>query len=83
MYEIIFTEKACKQLNKLEKDVQRRIIATLDRCRINPYRHFIKLVGETAMKLRVGEWRVIADINEGKLIVLVLKIGHRRNIYKN
>lgn len=82
MYEIIFLTKARKQFLKLEKDTQNRIVAALERIRIKPENYVTKLVGDNAYKLRVGDYRVLMDINKGKLIILVIKVGHRKNIYK-
>ena len=79
MYEIVITKNAEAQLKKLNKPVQERIISVLERIRIRPESFVEKLVGETSFKLRVGDYRVILDINN-KLIILVLKMGHRRNI---
>ena len=82
MYEIIYSPAAWKQLEKLEKSVKERIINALDRLRIRPEAYASKLVNESAYKLRAGDYRVIFDIDHGNLIILVIKIGHRRNIYK-
>jgi len=82
MFEIFFTNKAENQLKKLEKNVQQRIIAVLERSRIRPEDHFERLVGEKAYKLRVGDYRIITDIDNNKLVILVLKLGHRKNIYE-
>ena len=82
MYEIVFSEKAKKQFLKLEKDIQKRIITSLDRIKIRPEAYVTKLVGDTSYRLRVGDYRVIMDIDKGKLIILIIKVGHRRNIYK-
>ena len=81
MYQITISDYALKQLNKLEKEIQRRILSALERARIRPTHYFSKLVGESSYKLKVGDYRVIADIEHEKLIILVIKIGHRRNIY--
>jgi mRNA interferase RelE/StbE len=81
-YEIIFSDKAFKQLKKLEKKIQERIIVTLERIRIRPESYVTKLVGDPGFKLRVGDYRVIMDIDKGKLLILVIKIGHRKKIYK-
>jgi mRNA interferase RelE/StbE len=81
-YEIIFSDKAFKQLKKLERKIQERIIATLERIRIRPESYVTKLVGDPGYKLRVGDYRVIIDIDKGKLLILVIKIGHRKKIYK-
>ena len=81
-YEIIFTDKALKQLEKLEKVDQERIIRALERIRIRPEAHVTKLIDDPGYRLRVGDYRVIMDIHKGKLLILILKIGHRKNIYK-
>ena len=82
-YEIIFTDTSRKQFKKLEKNVQERIITALERIRIRPEAYVRKLVGDPGYRLRVGEYRVIIDIYKDKLIILVIKIGHRKNIYEN
>ena len=81
-YEILFSDKALKQLKNMERDVQERIIAAMERVRIKPEKYVTKLVGDTGYKLRVGDYRVIMDIDSKKLQVLVLKVGHRKNIYE-
>lgn len=82
MYEVVISEKALKQLKKLEKDIQERIIHALERIRIRPEAYVIKLVGDQAYKLRVGDYRVLLDVDKNKLLILVIKVGHRKNIYK-
>jgi mRNA interferase RelE/StbE len=81
-YEIIFSDQALRQLKKLEKIVQGRIIAALERIRIRPQAYVTKLVGDPCYKLRVGDYRIIMDIDNNKLTILVLKAGHRKNIYQ-
>ena len=82
MYEIIFSNKAKKQLFKLEKNIQERIITALERIRIRPESYIKKLVGDPGYKLRVGDYRVIMDIDNNNLLILVIKVGHRRDIHK-
>ncbi len=82
-YEIIFSDKALKQLKKLDRDVQVRIIAVLERIRIRPELYVNKLVGDRAYKLRVGDYRIVMDIDRNKLKILVLKVGHRKKIYRS
>lgn len=81
MYSIIFSEKARKQFIKLEKQLQERVIAVLERIRIRPDAYVTKLVGDPAYKLRIGDHRILLDIDKGQLIILVIKIGHRKNVY--
>ena len=80
-YQIFFSFKAKKQLEKLGKINQERIIKSLERIRIRPEAHITKLVGDPGYKLRVGDYRIILEIEKEKLIILVLLIGHRKNIY--
>ena len=82
MHEILFSDTALRQLRKLETETQRRIIAALERIRIRPDAYVAKLVGDPAYRLRVGDYRVILDIERDKLSILVLNVGHRGNIYK-
>jgi mRNA interferase RelE/StbE len=81
-YEIIFSDKALLQLKKLEHGIQERIIKSLERIRIRPEAYITKLVGDPGYRLRVGDYRVIIDIDKEKLHILIIKIGHRRNIYQ-
>ncbi len=82
MYEIIFSQKAKKQLFRLEKNIQKRIITALERIRIRPEAYITKLVGDPGYKLRVGDYRLIMDIDNNDLLILIIKVGHRKNIYK-
>ena len=79
-YGIFFSDFAEKQLSKLSKDVQKRIISTLKRCRIRPYPHIKKLVGSKYFRLRAGDYRIILDIIDNELIIHVIEIVHRKNI---
>ena len=82
MYEIIFSQIALKCLNKLPFSIQKRIVGSLERARIRPHTYFIRLVGIEGYKMRVGDYRIIADINHGRLEILIIKVGHRKDIYK-
>ncbi len=82
MYEIEFSESAEKQLFKLEKGLQKRILASLERIQIRPYPYVKKLVGSPYFRLRVGDYRAIIAIQESRLLILVIEIGHRKNIYQ-
>lgn len=80
-YEVVFSNKALRQLKSLERSVQGRIIAALERIRLRPESYVTKMVGDPGYRLRVGDYRVIIDIDRGKLVVLVLLVGHRKNVY--
>ena len=82
MYEISFSDKAKKQFIKLEKNIQERIGSVLERIRVRPQDFVEKLVGEQGFKLRVGDYRVFLDIDNNNLIIFILELGHRKNVYK-
>ena len=82
MYELVYSPTALKALEKLEKNIQERIVSTLERLRIRPESCDIKrLVGMPGYRFRVGDYRIIFDIDKNELKILVLKIGHRKNVY--
>lgn len=76
-----------RQLRKLDRPVQKRILDWLDErlegCK-NP-RHFGEpLRGEMAglWRYRIGDYRIICEIQDERLVVLALAVGHRREVYK-
>ena len=81
MYEILFSKTAEKQLLKLDENLQRRIISTLERISLRPY-HFVKRKqGTTFFILRIGDYRAILDIKNNQLIIYVIEVGARKKIY--
>ena len=83
MYELLFDEEAIEFLNKLPKDLKERIFNKLITAKENPFHFFERLTGREDYKLRVGDYRIIADIDQGNETIKVTIIGHRKNIYKN
>ena len=80
-YEVLFSDLALKQLRKLDKETSVRIIATLERIRIRPDAYVRKLLGDEGYRFRVGDYRLIVDLDKEKPIIFVLRIGHRRKVY--
>ena len=82
---IEYTETARKQLKKLDKTIQKTILDYMDEVgRLENPRSRGKALAENMRGLwryRVGDYRVICEIQESKSIISVLKIGHRKNIY--
>ena len=85
-YKVIFAERAKKQLKKLEKHIAALIIGWLEKniqnCE-NPRLHGKGLVENKSgqWRYRIGDYRVICEIQDKEIIVLVLEVGHRREIY--
>ncbi len=82
-YEIIILPVAQRQLERLEKNVQERILNSLERIKIRPYDFVRKLTGSPFYKLRVGDYRIILKILNETMIIYVVEVGNRKNIYKN
>ena len=87
-YEIEFDPDALKDLRKLDRPVQQRLIGFL-RLRVatleNPREIGEPLSGAKLgnyWKYRVGDWRIICDIQDSRIIVRVLRIGNRREVYR-
>jgi mRNA interferase RelE/StbE len=82
MYTVVYDEDALQNLEKLEKKIRKRIFHKINSAKENPYHYFERLSGRNECKLRIGDYRVIADINEKTKIISILVIDHRKNIYK-
>ena len=83
MYEIILSDKAKRQLQKLSKEIRDRIGSAIERIKIRPEAYVKRLVGVPYYSLRVGDYRVILNIQQNKLIIFVIEIGHRKNVYRS
>ena len=80
MYEVVFDEKAIDFLEKLPKDARDRIFRKVISAKENPFHFFESLEGNDFYKMRVGDYRVIADIDNNRITVIL--VGHRKNIYE-
>jgi len=81
MYKIEWKEHSLQDLEKLEGSIIRRILKKVDELSENPFSKDIKrLKGRNDFRLRVGDYRVIFEIEKDTIIIL--KVGHRKNIYE-
>ena len=74
--------KLFKISKNLEKKTSKRIMEKILAASQDPYHFFDRLTGSDGFKLRVGDYRVIADIDESKKEIFILIIAHRKNIYR-
>lgn len=85
MYSIEFSKKAVKQFSQLDKIAQKLIINGLEKIeKSNDQRaHGKALKGQlkTYWRYRVGKYRLITFIEDDKLIITVIEVGHRKDIY--
>lgn len=82
-YEVFIEKSAQRQLAKIVQPFQDRIIAAIRGLAEDPRPQGVrKLSGREAWRIRVGDFRVIYEIRDQSLVVLVVEIGHRREIYR-
>ncbi len=86
MYSLKYSEKAIKQLSKLDKSTQKLILTWIAKNLENCENPRIKGKGFTAnrsgeWRYRVADYRIICDIQDNELVILALSIGHRKTIY--
>ena len=84
MYSIEFTTDARKVLLRLPRDQQALILSKIEMLACDPFGapNVKRLVGEPGYRVRVGSWRVIYDVESGRLVIRVVKIGSRGGVYK-
>lgn len=81
-YELVYTHRAVKDINKLDPFVKKVISKSIIKLKTNPLLYSEKLTDPKigSYRFRVGDYRVIFDIKDKD--VVVLRVGHRREIYK-
>ncbi len=80
-YTILFAEKAQKQLGKLSKLQASRIIDKIESITDDPHRFVESCEGYLYYHLRIGNYRVILELNDTAGIIEVLKVGPRKKVY--
>ncbi len=78
---LIYSPNAVRQLRGLNEGVRVRIVRKLETLTDDPYLHVRRLRDSPLYSLRSGEYRVILSILPKKILICVVKVGHRRNIY--
>jgi mRNA interferase RelE/StbE len=82
-YIVLIEQYAQKQIMKLDKKIIPIIKASIADLADNPRPYgYKKLKGEEAYRIRVGDYRIIYEIDDGKIIVTVVSVGHMKDIYK-
>jgi mRNA interferase RelE/StbE len=81
MYLIQIEKNAESFLKKLSKDEAGFILKKIYSLNQNPFRYLKRLQGQKLWRLRVGDYRIIVDVIISMNKIIVLRIGHRKNIY--
>jgi mRNA interferase RelE/StbE len=83
IYAVEFTKSAQKELSKLPKQVGLNITSAIAKLANNPRKGNVRpMVGVKSWRLKLGDYRVIYDISDKKLIILVLRVRHRKDVYR-
>jgi mRNA interferase RelE/StbE len=83
-YRIEFSPTAERQFKKLPKEVQARLKHRIDILAENPFPRGVKKLSaeEDLYRLRIGDYRIIYQVQGKALLILILKLGHRKNVYR-
>ena len=84
-YNIVFTKQATKILQKIPANNLVRIRQKIEEIAENPFLahpNVTKLQNREGYRLRVGDWRVIYEVQQDKVLIIVLKIGLRKEVYR-
>lgn len=76
-----YSDEAVMQMEKLDKSIVKRILKKIDYTAKDPHKFYKRLTGREEYKLRIGDYRVIADIDEKDKKIFIMTLGHRSNIY--
>ena len=85
MYSIVYSKQAVKSLQRMPGNTAQLIRKKLEEIAVNPFadhRNARKLQGREGYRLRVGDWRVIYKIQNQQLMIIVLKVASRGEVYK-
>jgi len=82
MYKVVFTHRALKDLENIDRGLQNRIATKLKKYAKDPIKYSRKLTHSNigGYRFRIGDYRVVFDIDDNN--VVILRIGHRKSIYK-
>ena len=83
MYKIEVKKSVVKTLKKIPREDQIKIVQAIKYLSSNPYPTYsIKLADSPFYRIRCGDYRVIYDIKKDLLVIVVLKVGHRKDVYR-
>ncbi|OPZ67713.1 MAG: Plasmid stabilization system protein [Verrucomicrobia bacterium ADurb.Bin474] len=82
-FDLEFAPSVKKDLKRINRSDVHRILEAIDQLQYdqNP-QGSKKLVNEALFRIRVGVYRIVYEIHERKLVVLIVKVGHRKSVYK-
>ena len=87
IYELKYEEKAVKEIKKLDLETRKLIKSWIEKNLLNtdnPRQHGKGLTGGLSQywRYRVGDYRILAEINDTEIVIIIVEVGHRREIYR-
>lgn len=87
IYELKYEAKAVKQIKKLDPATRNLIKTWIEKNLLNtdnPRQHGKGLTGTLSQywRYRVGDYRILAEINDTEIVIIIVEVGHRREIYR-
>lgn len=85
-YKVEFVKSAQKEFNRLSKGIQDKVTKALYLLAQDPFSELLKIKklkgADQLYRLRLGDYRVVYEVRQNVLVVVVIKIGHRKDIYR-
>ena len=82
-YSINISKKALKSLVGIHPQIRERVMQALDLLAINPFpAQAKKVLGSNFFRVRIGQYRIIYEVNNQKLLIYVISIDHRKDVYQ-
>jgi mRNA interferase RelE/StbE len=83
LYSVTFRTSAAKELRKLPIPARKQVSVLIDSLVHDPRPHDVKkMTGVDAWRIRIGDYRVVYSIEDQQLVVEIIKIGNRREVYR-
>lgn len=83
-YRVSFTHAAARQLRRMDRPIQRRLLDAADALAVDPRPPGTKALqgGGGLLRVRIGDYRIVYVVRDDELVVLVVTVGHRREVYR-
>lgn len=82
-FELVFKRSVARDLRRIPNEDVARILACIERLRDDPRPpSALKLSGQERYRIRQGAYRILYEIEDARLVVVIIKVGHRREVYR-
>ena len=85
-YTVELTKSAAKEFKKLQRPVKENVLEAFQFLSQNPYSELFKIKKlkgvDSLYRIRIGDYRIVFEIKKQKLVILIIRIGHRKDVYE-